>query len=93
MKRKQITKAIKDEQPHRRPRKKREVKQLPEGFRKGMPVRVSNSNQFRGYRLGIIVGPCPKDDGIVVYLTSSDDIAEYTCINEEQGGTITPILK
>lgn len=93
MKRKQITKTIKDEQPYRRPRKKREVKKLPEGFRIGMPVKVSNPHQFRGFKLGVIIKPCEKDDGIIVYLTSSEEIAEYSCINNEQGGTITPILK
>lgn len=79
----------------RKPRKKREVKKLPLPFYAGMPVKISSEHQFKGFKLGLISGPCKFDEGITVNLTNPkfSDIAEYVCIQIGRGDTITPIEK
>jgi len=72
-----------------RPRK---VIQYPNGLKFLQAVKVTNSNDFKGPKLGLITGMC-KDGGVTVKLTAKnpDGIARYTCIHEERGNTIEGI--
>ena len=67
-----------------------------QGFKVYEPVKVSSKSQFRGYKLGLVQGPCKyKDGGITVLMTSesSADESVYRCIQIERGDTIVSIEK
>lgn len=72
-----------------RPRKEIEI---PNGFRQAQPVKVSNPTDFKGFKLGLILGTC-KDGGITVWLTSmsTPGTRVETCIHTERGHTIEGI--
>lgn len=65
---------------------------LPEGFSRWDAVKVSNSAEFRGFKLGLITDVC-KEGGIIVWLTgaSTPELSVYTCIHTERGDTIQGI--
>jgi hypothetical protein len=73
-----------------RPRKEAN---LPFGLRESQPVRVTGL-EFKGVKLGLVVGPCRYNDGgINVWLTgdSTPGHSVYTCIQTERGDTIKGI--
>lgn len=73
-----------------RPRK--EI-QFPHGLRLLQAVKVKNPTDFKGAKLGLIMGLC-KEGGVNVKLTADsrrDGIAKYTCIHEDRGSTIEGI--
>ena len=72
-----------------RPRK--EI-QFPHGLKLLQAVKVVNSTDFRGPKLGLVMGLC-KEGGVLVKLTadSRKGIAKYTCIHEDRGSTIEGI--
>jgi hypothetical protein len=65
---------------------------LPHGLKETQAVKVTNPIDFRGAKLGLIVGTC-KEGGIKVWLTadSKEGFSKYTCIHEERGDTIEGI--
>lgn len=65
---------------------------LPYGLRESQAVKVTNRNDFKGVKLGLITGKC-KEGGIIVWLTSESKagFSKYTCIHEERGDTIEGI--
>lgn len=79
----------------RRPRKKREVKQLPAPFKVGIAVKITDPDTFKGIRLGLVEGICKFDGGILVHLTNPqrEGIAEKACIQTSRGHTIEIIQK
>lgn len=84
---KSVENAIK-EQP-RRPRKKREPRVIPYGFKSGQIVLVKSSRgEFAGRRFGIVVEACKYDGGISVRLSDDGSIARYACVRPELGDTI-----
>ena len=66
---------------------------LPDNLERNQAVKVT-SNEFRGPKLGIIMGLCKYNDGgIEVWLTgdSTPGHSVYACIKPEQGDTIQGI--
>lgn len=90
MKRKEIVKEIKT-QP-RKPRKRREPKPIPFGFKAGDIVRVTSPGTFRGIKLGVVVEACKYDDGIIVWLTNNETVPKV-CIRIDTGDSIQSVTK
>jgi hypothetical protein len=72
-------------------RKRKEVKPLPDGLREGCIVKITSPNNFRTPRVGFLLGYCEKNDGGLKVYAPIDDIAEWYCIQEEHGDSITKL--
>lgn len=73
------------EQP-KRPRKKREPKVFPEGFKVGTLVQIETAEVKR--KLGYVYDLCKYDGGLVIRLSDDGNIAKYVCVQPELGDQI-----
>jgi hypothetical protein len=73
------------EQP-KRPRKKRELKVFPEGFKVGTLVQIETAEVKK--RLGYVYDLCKYDGGLIIRLSDDGDITRYVCVQPELGDKI-----
>jgi hypothetical protein len=61
-------------------------------FKEGNWVKVSVKHQFKGYKLGVVIGEC-KDHHPLVYLMDPKLSIREACIAPERGDYIEKITK
>lgn len=69
------------------------MKQIPNGFAKRDPVKIS-SPEFRGFLIGLVSHACKWDEGVVVWVPEGVNEAKYWCIDpHRKGETIEKVTK
>jgi len=61
-------------------------------YKPGNWVKVSVKHQFKGYKLGVVIGEC-KDHHPLIYLMDPSIITREACVDPERGDTIVKITK